>query len=244
MPSPSVDASARAGSGSAYDSTLRELWPGLLALLRREPALGLTGVYLLVAMAGLFHSYRYYAQFDIPILSLLQVGDFLTAGVQEPMALLLVLSTLPIVWLFDAINVRVRGRMRRALARLPDIEAPNLWQRLRRGFLQWQTRRRDAYLRFMYAGILFGYGWVFVSIYADHQVQRIREGQGRRVQVFLADGQSLAAADGSALRYLGAVAGYVFLFDGSKAQILPVQAISRIEPIPGAKASNSHKGQD
>lgn len=198
--------------------------------MRREPALGLTAAYLLVAMAGLFHSYRYYAQFDIPILSLLQVGDFLTAGVQEPMALLLVLSTLPIVWFFDLINVRARGRMRRALARLPDIQEPRLWQRLRRGFLRWQARRRDAYLRIMYAGILFGYGWVFVSIYADHQVQRIRDGQGQRVQVFLADGQPLAAPGGSQLRYLGAVAGYVFVFDGKSAQILPVQAIQRIVP--------------
>ncbi|MBX3689068.1 hypothetical protein [Dokdonella sp.] len=230
-------AQADAVSRAHADSTLGRLLPHLFDLLRREPALGLTAAYLLVAMAGLIYDYRFYAQFGIPILSLLQVGDFLTAGVQEPMALLLVLSTLPLIWLFDRFNVWLRMRMRKRLAEFQALPGLNRWQRTRRTYFEWQLKRRDNYMRLMYGFILFGYGWTFVAIYADHRVEQVRRGHGPQVQVWMAGGEHRAAADGGPLTYLGAVSAYLFVLDtGTQhVQILPAQAISRLEPVQGSK---------
>lgn len=223
------------------DSALRSLLPHLFALFRREPALGITVAYLLVAMAGLFYADRFYAHFDIPVLSLLQIGDFLTAGVQKPIALLLVLSTLPMIWLFDWLNLRSRRRYQRAFARLAVIERPSWPQRLRKGWLAWKLYRSHWYMRLVYVIAIIGYGWMFVAFYADDRVQRIEQGQAQQVRVWMSDGQALPASDGDAWRYLGAVSNYIFVYDSAsrRSQILPVQSVGRIEPVaatPAAKA--------
>src|SRR4051812_32769509 len=95
---------AAAAHTAATSSVLLNLLPHVVQTLRREPALGITICYLLVAMAGIFYNYSFYRQFGIPILSLSQIGDFLVAGIQRPMALLLVASTFPLCWLADTIN--------------------------------------------------------------------------------------------------------------------------------------------
>lgn len=224
-----------------HESALRSLLPHLFGLFRREPALGITVAYLLVAMVGLFYADRFYARFDIPVLGLLQIGDFLAAGVQKPVALLLVLSTLPIIWAFDWINVHSRRRYRRAFARLGAIERPSWPQRLRRRWLAWQLNRGHWYMRLVYAAVLVGYGWLFVAFYADDRVRRIEQGRAQEVRVWMNGGQALPTSDGGAWRYLGAVSNYVFVYDGAsrRSQILPVQSVGRIEPVAAAPAAKA-----
>ncbi len=112
-------------------SALFEVLPHVLRTLRREPALVITLTYALVAMAGIFYDYAFYRQFDIPALSLSQISDFLGAGIQEPIAIVLVLSTFPLCWLFDRINIW--GRRRRAAEGRAAKAAPSLdaWKRRR-----------------------------------------------------------------------------------------------------------------
>ena len=233
-----VVAAAEASEESTQESALRSLLPHVFGLFRREPALGITVAYLFVAMAGIFYVDRFYQRFNIPVLSLSQISDFLTAGVQRPVALLLVLSTLLVIAVFDWFNVRSRRRYRRAFARLTEVENPSWSQRLRIRWLTWQLFRGHWYMHLAYAGVLFCYSWVFVSLYADAQVRRIQQGQAQEVRVWMSDGQVLAASSGDAWRYLGAVSNYVFVYDGAsrRAQILPVQSVGRIEPVSPAKA--------
>ena len=220
-------------------STLSDSLPPLKRLFAREPALGITAAYLLVAMAGIFHGYRYYRHFGIPILSLSQVSDFLVAGIQEPIALLLVLSTLPLIWVFDRVNVRARRRYRAAHARLQAVAQPAWWQRLRLRWLSWQLFHARWYLQVSYLAVLFLYGWMFVALYADYQVARIERGGAPQVRVWQG-GQLLRPSSGETWRYLGAVSNYVFVYDpGTRsAQILPVESIERIEPVAPVKAGN------
>jgi len=90
---PDATASRPTADAEQPVSALFEVLPHVLRTLRREPALVITLTYVLVAMAGIFYDYAFYRQFDIPALSLSQISDFLGAGIQQPMAIVLVLST-------------------------------------------------------------------------------------------------------------------------------------------------------
>lgn len=208
-----------------------DLLPHVLRTFAREPALAITICYLLVAMAGIFYNYSYYQKFGIPVLTLSQISDFLTSGLQQPMALLLVLSTLPMCWLADYFNHRKR-RQREALLR--DMPASRL--RAIRAFVLAPTPR--WFTGVAYVGIVVVYGWVFISLYARHRAELVKSGDAPRVAVWLnGDGNALGA-QGRAWTYLGAVAGYVFIYDNttSRAVILPVNNITRIEPLPAQDA--------
>jgi len=217
-------------------SALFELMPHVLRTLRREPALVITLVYLLVAMAGIFYDHAYYRQFDIPVLSLSQISDFLAAGIQEPIAIVLVLSTFPICWLFDRINIW--GRRRRAAEGERLRAAPSLswWQRRRLAFIVGMNERR-TYMRLVYLLVIVAYAWTFVSNYAAHRAAAVKRGEGLEVEVRMNDGSTLATAAGGGKPwlYLGAISQYVFVYDreAGRARILPTNAIATIEPIPG-----------
>ncbi len=235
---PPATAQAASPAGFASEqSALHGLLSPLKRLFLQEPALGITGAYLLVAMAGIFYLHRFYSRFGIPVLSLSQISDFLVAGIQEPVALLLVLSTLPIIWLFDWINLRMRRRQRKIQARLQALPKPTRWQRWR---LRWLRLKLDGShwpIRLAYLVILFGYGWTFVSLYADHRVELVERGQVREVRVWQGE-TLLKSSGGETWRYLGAVSNYVFVYDekAHSAQVLPVNALGRIEPLPRTRS--------
>ncbi|HEU4664605.1 MAG TPA: hypothetical protein VFS55_11285, partial [Dokdonella sp.] len=118
-------APARPPSASPLQDVLPHVWD----TLRREPAVAITLAYLLVAMAGIFYNYWFYRAFGIPVLTLSQIGDFLVAGLQQPMALVLVLSTFPLCWLMDFFNARSRRKDMRNLEFLRSVAALGAWQR-------------------------------------------------------------------------------------------------------------------
>lgn len=219
-------------------SVLLDLLPHLLDTLKREPALAITLVYLFVAMAGIFYNYSFYRQFGIPVLSLSQISDFLVAGIQQPTAIVLVLSTLPLCWVFDRINAANRRRHARALQKLRDTAADSWYARLRMGLHSWRVNQQwFTYVGFL--ALVAVYSWIFVRIYAHYRVRAVRAGDATTVAVWLSgEGDALKAHSGNRWTYLGAIANYVFIYDtaAGRAVILPVDAIARIEPLLGAPA--------
>jgi hypothetical protein len=215
-------------------SALLGLLPHFLDTLRREPALAISITYLLVAMAGIFYDVSFYRKFDIPVLSLAQLGDFLTAGIQQPIALVLVASTFPLCWGFDRINMRYRRRQRIELARLRALDAPSPYERLRLRYIEWRVGQL-WYTRISYLAVVVAYGWMFVGFYADYRAAEAKQGDAAEVVVWLnGEGDQPVAAPRHAWIYLGAISNYVFVYDreASRSAILPVNAIARIEPIP------------
>jgi hypothetical protein len=228
-----------AGEGAHPVSALFEMLPHILRTLRREPALAISLTYLLVAMAGIFYDFSFYRQFDIPVLTLSQIGDFLVAGVQQPMALVLVLSTFPLCWLFDKINLH--GRRRRAAegARLRASPDLSRWARGRLAFIDWMDGRR-WYMQFVYVMVIVAYGWTFVGAYAGYRADAAKHGDAPEVRLWMNGTATPLAPSGEApWTYLGAIAQYVFVYDrgNGRSAILPVNAIARIEPIASAKPS-------
>src|SRR5262249_50741580 len=153
----------------------------------------------------------FYGQFDIPVLSLSQISDFLGAGIQEPIAIVLVLSTFPLCWLFDRINIR--GRRRRAAEgeRLKALPRRTWWQQRRLAFIVGMNERR-GYMRLMYVVIIVAYAWTFVSNYARHRAEAVRNGDALEVEIRMNDGSPLETGAGGQKPwlYLGAISQYVF----------------------------------
>ena len=226
--SPIVTAADRPASEK---TVLHVVMPHVLDTLKREPALAITLAYLLVALAGIYFNVSYYDEFGIPILTLSQISDYLVAGLQRPMALVLALSTFPLVWGIDLLNARRRRRDAVRREELLRRGPPRGWNRVR---LRWYSRPRWV-PAFGYLVIVFFYGWLFVSKYAHFEAKDVRAGAAIQVRVALTT--PAASPQGVDLSqpvvYLGAVTNYVFVYDprSRHSAVLPVNNISRIEPV-------------
>lgn len=220
----------------AHHSPLQAILPHILRTFAREPALALTACYLFIALAGIYYDYGFYQRgFGIPVLTLSQVGDFLVAGLQQPMALVLLVSTLPLCWIFDWFVIRSRRKDVRRRERLSDLARPRWWQRLYLRYLDWHLESLWT-AQLAYAAIVVLYGWSFVLIYAGHRVDAVKRGDVPRVALQLVgEPGDLRATDPEGWGYLGAVSNYVFLYDpvAKRAMVLPVNAIASLQPLPG-----------
>ncbi|MBA8883790.1 hypothetical protein [Dokdonella fugitiva] len=214
------------------ESALQSMLPHVFDTLRREPAVAITLAYLLVAMAGIFYNYWFYRAFGIPVLTLSQISDFLVAGLQQPMALVLVLSTFPLCWLMDKVNARSRRKHLALIRELRALPTAGHWQAWRLRALEWRVGAL-WYTRLGYAAVVAAYGWTFVGLYAKARADALQRGEGARVEVWLnGEHDALPASSPAGWSYLGAVANYVFVYDraGQRAVVLPVNAIARMEP--------------
>lgn len=228
-------------SQGEHASALRAILPHILRLFRREPALALTVCYVFVALAGIYYDHGFYQRgFGIPVLTLSQVGDFLVAGLQQPMALVLLVSTLPLCWLFDWLNARARRQRMRRVAKLEALPERSRWQSRRLAYLRWRNGALWL-IQLTYVVVIVGYGWIFVGTYAQYRSELARRGDLPRVAIRMT-GQptGLQAVDPKGWGYLGAVSNYVFVYDpaAKRALVLPVNAIEQIQPAGLPAESN------
>lgn len=225
------------------DSPLQAILPHILQTFAREPALALTACYLFIALAGIYYDYGFYQRgFGIPVLTLSQVGDFLVAGLQRPMALVLLVSTLPLCWIFDWFTTRSRRRDARRQTRLRGLPRLAWWQKWHLRYLDWHLGSL-GWTQLAYLVIVMLYGWGFVMIYAGYRIDVVKRGGVPRVAVHLVgESDALPAVDPKGWGYLGAVSNYVFVYDpaAGRALVLPVNAIGRIQPAPVKGKSGVH----
>lgn len=218
-------------------SPLLSLLPHVKRLLHREPALFVSLGYMFVALAGIAYSYGFYRRFGVPILSLLQLGDFLVAGIQQPAAILLVLSTLPLCWVMDRWNMHIFRKQVATSERLRAQAHLSWFQRRRLAYLKSHIEqvRHGGQLRMTYLLVIVLYGWSFVSIYGGYRAAAIKRGEAQEVVVWL-NGESARLDPPKAANwtYLGATGTYLFLYDrqAQQAEVLPVNAVARVEPRP------------
>jgi len=232
------ETTAAATEKPTRNSVLLNLLPHILETLKREPALAITLCYLLVAMAGIFYNYSFYEKFGIPVLTLSQISDFLVAGIQQPMALFLVLTTFPVCWLVDKVNSRRRSRYVERLSDGRESRRNSLWARMQDQRMRWHLSQTWL-VQLGYVVVIVGYGWTFVSIYANHRADAVRRGDAPKVTIWLnGDAAGLPTKAGQTWTYLGAVANYVFVYDpaAGRSVVLPVNNIARIEPLAQANS--------
>lgn len=240
-----------AATGAASDTRTRAVQaaagPQSLALrlwvvMRREPALLVSMAYLFVSFIGLWANYWFFRRFDLPILEYMQGGDYLVAGLRDPIyayaVIGIALVSVLIVWV-EKWRTRHPERVQR-LSR-------HWWGRTLVG----KSRLSDGWYMGMSreTGLLvlsFITAMLIVFSYVDARAAGIRAGGGHVVRVSLA-GETAPLAGNA--RLLGTNSSFVFLWwpQQQRVEALPTANVSRIEsivaaPSPGKPARSASRG--
>jgi hypothetical protein len=215
-------------TGPAVDPPVPE--KGLIPLFKREPTLLFTLAYLGVTVIGIWSSYWFYRHFRIPVVEYFQVGDFVVAGLREPVnllsftavMLLMALTYLPTYYEYRHAQQVDRIRKTRWWAPLvfPISSSPFV----RRKWYQFSPEAMALSV------LLIALATLTVS-HARDKARAIVEGGGHRVRVTLS-GERLPL-QGEA-RLLGTSNGYVYLYwpENGRTEVLVQESVARIETLP------------
>lgn len=218
-PLPSLDHQADSG------------WLRFMARVWREPALLLSFSYLLVGFLGLWGSYWFYRGFDVPILSYLQVSDYLVAGLRQPLYL---------AWLLGGVAIALLVSWPDTISRRHPVEVETLrqqhwaWRSLfaRMPFSSWEswgTGPLGGILQVVAAMLL-----LLSSFYMQEKAHRIIDGEPmHRVRVHLVGDAKPQLAEAE---LLGTSAAFVYLWwpASKRVEILPLGAVRRLTVMPPA----------
>ena len=192
--------------------------------LYNEPALWIPIAYLCTAALGLWASFWYYRPFKIPILQYMQAGDFLVAGLRDPIYFLLVLGSFAIGWLTSRVDVW-RERDPQRLERLRRhwwgrMLAPR-WQEHR-----WWIGSRMSASSALAASVIWATMWLVLG-YVEGRADSLLEGKGTQIALHFA-GIDSAGAQSALL--IGTTAEWVLVYwpDRHAAETIPQQSIARI----------------
>lgn len=207
--------------------------PRVVARLVREPALAITLAYLFVGAVGLWSSVWYYRALGIPVLEYYQAGDFLVAGLRDPVNFLLLLLVIAVglvsyssSWYELRHPARVDAMRRRWWGRLwfNRFASP---RRARRWF---DLSPEGA----LVLATVFGGGTMLIE-HATRRAEALRAGAGAPLRITL-QGERLPL-QGHA-RLAGTSGSHVFLYwpANGRSEALPVGAVGRIEHLPRVPA--------
>ncbi|MFC3551128.1 hypothetical protein ACFOLC_08855 [Lysobacter cavernae] len=230
-PSPPVieGASAAAPAGAPAARS-----PGIPVVIRigrrllREPSLMVTLAYVFVSFIGLWSSYWFYRGFNLPILEYMQAGDYLVAGLRDPVYAILLFTSVAIALLVSWPETHRRDHPERV-----EEYRRKWWGRL--VFSNFRGFRWKGLGMAHETGIVFAVLWGLVAAsaaYVDMKAGQIREDRaGARVQVTLTGD---AAPQPNAARLLGSSSAFVFLWwpDRKVAEAVPIESIGRLTTVP------------
>lgn len=176
----------------------------------------MTALYAFASVIGLFYSWAFLRPFGINILQYAEISDFLLASVKEPLTWLLVLLSVALIQLDNAMSRGVQARMPGRL-------------------LRWYGSDRYRKLNYpvfvlLSAALLFAY--------ADMNAQDVLDGRTDAYKVKLADD---AAPEPRVL--LGTTVNFIFLYDPRSGHVSvhpneSVLSLSKMIPEkPAAKPS-------
>lgn len=165
-------------------SDLDNKWLG--ALLREHPALLVSATYLLASSVGMFYSWAFLSYFNINVFNYAQISDFLLASLKEPLTWALVFLALSLVIMDNATSRRF-GRKERSR------------------WVSWYGSPRYRFFNNFAAVVIV---LMFIFAWAYRQAGNIQDGDGKIVEVLLAD--SSLTQDAVLLSTTGQ---FVFLLD-------------------------------
>ena len=199
----------------------RFLGDGLGRVLLREPTLIISFAYALTALIGVWGSYWYFRGLGVPILEFLQIGDFFTAGLRDPIYIGIALASMLITWLLyipygwrfsqPARYTRLRRHWWFRMT-YPHMPAWTGMNRLRPGI-----------------GLAVGMLWTtlgLVLVYVEVKSDRIRKDGGWGIAIQVDE----RPAGSEPLRLLGTTTAYVFVWNPAErcVEVLPIESISRM----------------
>lgn len=223
-PSPSDEEALRA-EHAAVDREEAELMRLSLTVpgwLRDNPGLSLTLIYLFASVIGVVFHFMFMKRFGFNVLEFSEAGDFLMVVVREPLTVALALLGVPfyLVYGWGAMRLSRWARARSARIRSTPEKRRQSMARVRR----WQPLLQASFI-----GI---YAILFVMLFSQWRVSRIRAGDFRKVAVhYKADSPGAAGGLVSEnLALIGTTSRFVFLYDPAtkRADVVPLDSIARL----------------
>jgi hypothetical protein len=158
------------------------------AILREHPALIISGFYVGASFVGMFWSWAFLRRFGINVFNYAQISDFLLASLKEPFTWVLVVLAVLMVSADNAYSRRVE----------------------RRGKSRWFGWYGSPTYRMINNVGVIALVSVFIFVYATIEAERVRDGDGKVVEVTFEPGQPASTA-----LLLGTTSQFVFLYDGA-----------------------------
>ncbi len=175
----------------------------LADFLRQHPALLVSAFYVAASVIGMFYYWAYLRHFDINVCNYAQISDFLIVSLKEPFTWALVVLAVGGVLLDNASSRRV--------------ERKGTWK-----WLRWYGSPRYRFIN-NFAAIYIVLS--FIYIFAMFQAEDTRDGEGKRVEVTLAENDEVRL-----VTLLGTTGQFVFLYDPGteRVDIHPIEGINAI----------------
>lgn len=161
-------------------------------LIRENPALVLSGMYLIASVVGLLYSWIFLRMFDVNFFRYAEIGDFLLASLKEPFTWVVAIGTVLLVLMDNASSRRVEAR-----------GAPR--------YMRWYACSRYRQVNFLVAVLMLA---IFLYFLADRNSQIIREGETDLVDVQLVERPGVRR-----LAMLGTTGRFVILYDSPTSQV-------------------------
>lgn len=203
---------------------------GLIPLLKREPTLLFTLAYVGVTAIGIWSSYWFYRHFRISVVEYFQVGDFVVAGLREPVNLLsfgLIMALMALTYLPTYYEYRHPQQVDR-------IRRTHWWGRLVFPLSSSPFVRRRWYQlspeTMVFCVLLIALATLTVS-HARDKARAIVDGGGQRVRVTLSGERQPLQGEA---RLLGTSNGYVYLYwpENGRTEVIVQESIARVETLP------------
>ena len=175
----------------------------LAGFFREHPALLVSAFYIAASIIGMFYSWAYLRRFGINVFNYAQISDFLLVSLKEPLTWALVAIAAAVIVLDNASSRRVERRR------------PGKW-------LRWYGSPRYRFINnFVAVYIVLS----LLYIYAISQARETKAGEGKLVEVTIADSGDVQTAT-----LLGTTGQFLFLYDTESRQvdIYPFESIRSV----------------
>lgn len=182
-------------------------------ILRQHPGVLVTVIYGGVSLIGMLFSHSLFSHFGVNFFNYAEVSDFLLAALREPMTFVLAGGAVLVTLLIHLIS----HFEQRWFAKHPPQS------RIARAY---QRSSSWAYSNvYVVLAVFVLYSYLFLSLYGEWKSEQVKNGDGRRVTVELADTTKF----GNAI-LLGTSNKFVFIYDqaGDRVNIIPNENISRL----------------
>jgi len=190
--------------------------------LRDNPGLSLTLIYLFASVIGVVFHYMFMKRFGFNVLEFSEAGDFLMVVIREPLTVALALLGVPfyLVYGWGAMRLSRWARERSARIRSTPEKRRKAMARVRR----WQP--------LLQAGFIGIYAILFVMLFSQWRVSRIRAGDFRKVTVHykIDSPNATGGLISENLALIGTTSRYVFFFYSAtrRSDVVPLDAIARL----------------
>lgn len=186
-----------------------------------HPGLAIFSAYGLIAIAGFVYLITFYRYFDLDVIVYLELTDILTAGIKDPMVMLMVFGSFAVgfvFWLFAYVSAPFSAWLDKKfdkgffkfIPHLVGVKSTKIFWRLT-------------------SVILVMYFFMFISVHSKNKAELIKDQNANLIQV---DSDAITN-NNHQYSLLGTSTNYIFLYnhDESSTLIIPLENVRSLKPV-------------